>query len=164
MNFITIDPGLKGGIAWSENIETNRSVGAVPMPIKVIEGGKGSRKALDTAAIIELVSSIQPQIAIIELQQAMPKQGVSSTFKTGYGYGLLVGLLEGLGVEVLPISPRKWKKIHPADLRRSKEATLDLVAERFPTVSLVAPRGRVRHDGIGDALGMMVWCLDESPL
>ena len=35
----------------------------------------------------------------IEKQQSMPGQGVSSTFSTGYGFGLWIGILDHLVLE-----------------------------------------------------------------
>lgn len=49
-------------------------------------------------------------IAIIEHVSAMPKQGVSSTFKFGRSFGFLIGLLTALRVRYEAYRPQVWQK------------------------------------------------------
>jgi len=49
-------------------------------------------------------------IAIIEQVSAMPKQGVSSTFKFGRSFGFLIGLLTALRVRYEAYRPQVWQK------------------------------------------------------
>lgn len=48
-------------------------------------------------------------VARIELVNAMPKQGVSSTFKFGRSFGFLQGLLVALQIPFEFVTPRKWQ-------------------------------------------------------
>jgi Holliday junction resolvasome RuvABC endonuclease subunit len=48
--------------------------------------------------------------AIIEQVNAMPKQGVSSTFKFGKSFGFLIGLLTALRVPYETYRPQAWQK------------------------------------------------------
>ena len=41
------------------------------------------------------------KLAVVEKQSARPGQGVSSTFSTGFGYGLWVGILAAQGIPLL---------------------------------------------------------------
>lgn len=58
--------------------------------------------------VIELSSKYNNSKVIIEKQQAYTGQGVSSTFQTGYGYGLLYGLLYKRFNNIIIINPIKW--------------------------------------------------------
>jgi len=49
-----------------------------------------SEGGVDITALNEILTSVDIDHIFIEKQQAMPKQGVSSTFKLGYAYGQIV--------------------------------------------------------------------------
>lgn len=53
--------------------------------------------------------SRQVACAFIEEPGAMPKQGLSSTFRFGYTCGVIQGVLAGHMVAHMPISPAAWK-------------------------------------------------------
>ena len=59
--------------------------------------------------ICKLLVQYEPEMVFIEQQQAMPRQGVASTFKTGFGYGVYIGILHALGYSYTVVIPRKWK-------------------------------------------------------
>jgi hypothetical protein len=69
-----IDPGLSGAIAWYFPDDPHL-ITAEDMPVV--------DKNIDPAALARRVKQMQPDVAIIELVGAMPKQGLSSTFKFG---------------------------------------------------------------------------------
>lgn len=48
--------------------------------------------------------------AILEKVHAMPKQGVSSTFKFGQSFGFLEGCLTSLEIPFDYVTPQKWQK------------------------------------------------------
>ena len=88
-----VDPGITGGIAF---LFANRVV-AEDIPTA---GGE-----VDVDTLVRRVREMQPALAIIERANAMPKQGVASTFKYGavrpWVVGLRVVLASG---EVLALS------------------------------------------------------------
>lgn len=100
-----IDPGLKGYFAFC-NIDT-KQITAAPIPTYY-----NKQKKRDEYNIAEIVELMTPDIifAVAEEQMPMPKQGVASTFRTGYGYGLLLGILSGKGIKYDTVSAKKWKK------------------------------------------------------
>ena len=51
-----------------------------------------------------------PAFAFIERVNAMPHQGVSSTFKFGKSYGFALGLLTAHHIAYEEITPAKWQK------------------------------------------------------
>jgi len=75
MVILGIDPGLSGGIA----ILNGDLPDVLPMP--VIDAANGKGHALDTQRIGTLVRIVANHggRAVIERQQAMPKQGITST-------------------------------------------------------------------------------------
>jgi len=58
---------------------------------------------------------------LIEKVSAMPKQGVSSTFKFGFNAGLLTGLIVTLTVAYEEVRPTKWQA--PFSLMKGKDVT-----------------------------------------
>ena len=100
-----IDPGINGGIAF---IKDNTLVDErMPVQSFTISGKK--RKFLDAAKIINRLKLYHPSRIYIEKQQAMPGQGVSSTFKTGFSYGIYLGIFVALNMSYEEVAPRKWK-------------------------------------------------------
>jgi crossover junction endodeoxyribonuclease RuvC len=136
-----IDPGLKGGIAV---LDDRTVIVAEPLPIMQSE--------IDVKAIASLLLDPRPQLVVIERQQAMPKQGVSSTFKIGRNYGLLLGALQVLGYPVIEVRPHRWKQVVLRGQPKGKEAAIAFVSKRYPEVDLRPGRCRKPHDGIADAV------------
>lgn len=83
----------------------------------------------------------------IEKQQAMPKQGVSSTFTTGFGYGQLIGILAALRIPYHEVSPAVWKRAMGLQ-GKDKSASRALARSLFPTAEL----HRVKDHGRAEAL------------
>jgi len=72
--------------------------------------------------------------AFIEKVSAMPKQGVSSTFKFGANFGQWVGRLEALGVPFDFVTPQKWKRAVFDSMPKgdAKAMALDRARRMFP--------------------------------
>ncbi len=148
--YIGIDPGLKGGFAALD--DDGGWLGAWPMPLI---GGEIDSK---TFRHLLFESTYYGEIGrvIVEKVHAMPKQGVASTFKFGYGLGKIVGIIEAEGFPLELATPQRWKAAILRDTDKSKEAAIAYCARRWPGVRLVQPGCRKPHDGIADAL-----CLAE---
>lgn len=72
------------------------------------------------------------KLAVIESVGAMPKQGLSSTFRFGEGYGLVQGILAGLGVtRTIKATPQVWKA--SMGVTANKDTSLTLAKNLFPT-------------------------------
>lgn len=102
-----------------------------------------------------LLDGYNPNRIIIETQQAMPKQGVSSTFQTGYGYGLWVGLIAAFVAEYevpwTAVRPTVWKRAMLAGLDKTDKTVSRVAAVRmFPQLS--AQLARVSDHGRAEAL------------
>lgn len=143
-----IDPGLKGAYA----IIGPHGVLVEPMPTV------GDGKLLDLHAIASWFRAHSGEIdmAFLEQVSAMPKQGVSSTFKFGRVYGAIEGILAACGIPYTLVSPRRWC----AEMHQGVEGAVDpkeksrIAAKRlFPSVNLLASDlSRVPHSGMVDAV------------
>lgn len=70
--------------------------------------------------------------AVIERVHAMPKQGVSSTFKFGTSYGFLRGMLVANGIPFEAITPGVWQRSLGCLSRGDKNVTKARAQEIFP--------------------------------
>lgn len=93
--YIGVDPGWTGGLAWVDS--KGKTAECVQMP-------KTERDIWDW------FTEIPGHVGIIEKVHAMPKQGVSSTFKFGHSYGFLRCALISTDVSFQEVTPRTWQK------------------------------------------------------
>ncbi len=150
---VGIDPGLRGGVAALD--PAGAVVGLCPMPVA---GGE-----VHAAGLADLLRSLRcldshQDIGRVCLEKvgAMPKQGVSSTFRFGTGWGMVRGVCATLGIPVVLVMPTQWKKQVLLGLPHDKDGAVQFCASRWPQSDLVLPGCRVPHDGLADAL-----CLAE---
>ena len=154
--FIGIDPGLRGGLAVVD--EDGEVLDACPMPLLA--------KEVDPVALWDWIMA-REQLnpigrVVIEKVHSMPKQGGASTFRFGFGFGMVVGAVAAGRWRRELVSPQRWKGAVLRDTDKSKEAAIAYCQRRWPLTSLVLPRCRKPHDGIADALclaeyGWRIW-------
>jgi crossover junction endodeoxyribonuclease RuvC len=147
-----IDPGLTGGLA----LLCGEELAAIPMPVLTLNG-KGE---IDLAAVRATLSVWDPAHAWIEQQQAMPRQGVASSFRTGQNYGDLRGFLVASLVPFSIVRPAVWKKAMsvPAD----KGAAIAIATRTFPAFSHLW--SRKKDDGVAEAALIAAYGQQRSPL
>src|SRR5215472_6383205 len=107
-----VDPGITGGIAF---LFANHVV-AEDIPTA---GGE-----VDVDTLVRRVREMQPALAIIERANAMPKQGVSSTFKYGVAYGALRTVVALCNIPYRLVTPGKWKNHFGLDSDKEKSRAL----------------------------------------
>ena len=85
---------------------------------------------IDPTLLAHALTDMKVTRLVIENVHAMPKQGVSSTFKFGFGCGLIRGVAGALRLPVALVAPTVWKAAHrlPAD----KEAARGLAILKWP--------------------------------
>jgi len=131
-----IDPGLTGGIAFI----TPSSVVATDLPQRLVID---ERDRLDSIEIGRMLRQAKPDLVVLEESHAMPKQGVSSTFRYGQAYGTLIGIIDDQELQLHQVLPKEWKKAlglapAPITLTPSKQTSyrkrqaLDLATELYP--------------------------------
>lgn len=154
MRILGIDPGLKGGIALLTSI--------APGGFKMLQTAKlvmpVQGHVIQVGDIVDWIARQNPEAgvrdihAFIEQVGAMPKQGLSSTFKFGTGYGQVIGMCQTLRIPFTLVTPQKWKGEILAGTAKDKDAAIAYCRREFPTINLIPERCRVPHDGLADAL------------
>lgn len=135
-----IDPGIGGGYALIDD-------GRVLLETFPLAG-----KEIDLAELAIDWRSLAPDLAVLELVGAMPKQGVASTFSFGTRFGELRGILAALGIRRYEVRPQAWKRAILAGTARDKTAAVEWCRRAYPDARLVRPGCRVPHTGMADAL------------
>jgi len=82
--------------------------------------------------------SLSPDVGMACLEQvnAMPKQGVSSTFKFGTSYGFLRGLLAASSITYELVLPRKWQASLGCLTKGDKNISKAKAQQLFPSVKV----------------------------
>lgn len=140
-----IDPGLKGAIAI---VWTTGRVNVYDMP--TMKAGDAGRDSLDLVQLAELLREVTTSWrapVVVEEQIPMPKQGVRSTFTTGQGYGVLLGMLTVFGERWCTVRPQEWKRA--LQLGKGKDANRALASRLYPEER--ASWALKSHDGRADA-------------
>lgn len=123
-----IDPGLDGGLAA---IGADGAVTLLRMPTLRI----GRKREYDLAAIRTWIVEQAPSHVWIEAQGARPGQGVVSMYRTGWGAGLLVGLVAGLSRPYSLVWPARWRAVMLAGMPPGKDSSILRVQQLFPAMS-----------------------------
>jgi crossover junction endodeoxyribonuclease RuvC len=100
-HIIGIDPGQSGGFAL---LSPDAPAKAWKMPATEADVWLLFRD------IVEMYVVAEPVTVWIEKVGAMPKQGVSSTFKFGMGYGFLRGCITALSLPWNEVAPGVWQR------------------------------------------------------
>jgi crossover junction endodeoxyribonuclease RuvC len=110
MKILGIDPGVHGGLAivMINDGAAPQLVDAIDIPVT----GVGAKERVDVLAIRTWIAVHQPQHALIERAQAMPKQGASSGFKYGRAVGAIEAAITLCSIPMEIIEPSMWKKLH----------------------------------------------------
>ena len=125
MVFVGIDPGKSGAIAvvsadlsdvWIQRMDTTE------------------RDVFDF--VLDKIGE-EPSFAMLERVSAMPKQGVSSTFKFGQSYGFVLGLLTAMGIPFERVTPGKWQGAMKCRSGGDKNVTKARAQELFPKEKVI---------------------------
>lgn len=104
-NYIAIDPGVGGGIAY---IDTDGSTHALPMP--------GTLHDMDTQMMIlcthhNTTSADTPTVFLEELPKFAGKMSGSSMATMFRNYGRIEGMLAAYGARIEYLPPKKWQNV-----------------------------------------------------
>lgn len=98
MRVLGVDPGKDVALCLL-------SEDAAPVIRKIVSPGKGVSEESLHAALVEL----RPDVAYVELVGVMPGQGASSGATFMVAWGIIRGMLRGVGIRYELVSPIKWK-------------------------------------------------------
>lgn len=146
---IGIDPGNTGAIALLQ--DNGDFIEVEDMPLMAL-GKKNQVNAVELANIIQNYNCMalmndEAVTATVEQVHSMPKQGVSSSFNFGMGYGVIQGVLAALNIPMTLVSPQKWKKHHSL-IGKEKDCARTLAQQLYPTASLARKKDIGRADAI----------------
>lgn len=123
--WIGIDPGTSGAVAILDESGEIRTIGLKETQRDVFEW------------LAE--HHLHAKFGVLERVSAMPKQGVSSTFKFGTSFGFCQGLLIACDVPFEMIPPAKWQKAIGCLSHGDKNVTKRKAQELFPRA------GKITH-------------------
>lgn len=145
-----VDPGLSGALVW-----VNGSGDLIEVEDMPLVNNEVNAKLLANL----IVGYGRLECAVVERQQSMPKQGVASSFKTGVGYGVIIGVLAALDVPTFFLSPTQWKKV--LHLSTDKETSRRKALERWPKEAEYFKRKK--DEGRAEAALLAVsWLISEE--
>lgn len=78
---------------------------------------------------------ISDLVAVLENVHAMPKQGVTSSFNFGRGFGLWEMGLIALKIPYTLVAPQTWKRELLADMSKDKGSSILRAKQLFPHIS-----------------------------
>lgn len=155
---IGIDPGINGAISA---IKGNKIILLEVCP-KIKTGNRHEYDVTEMAKLIKSMLRYNPKV-YLEKVHAMPKQGVTSMFNFGKGYGVWIGICAALKIPFHLIMPNHWKKKMLYGTDKSKGASIMMVKQLFPDVDLRPGRCLKDHDGLAESIligvygGMQEW-------
>ena len=154
--FIGIDNGLGGGITvLDENQEILKSI--VMPTIKV-----NKKTEYVVKDIIEFLDwyTVNPTdvYCCLEKSHVRPISGKRACFMTGYGYGLMQGILESAGISYEIVSPQTWMK-ELSIVTVDGKGSIPFCQRKWPTFDWKATERCTKvHDGKTDSACISLYC------
>jgi crossover junction endodeoxyribonuclease RuvC len=150
-----VDPGLSGAVAGLTPEGALGFVADLPV-IRDLNLAWIDGRALQTILATALAG--RSAHAVIERVWSMPKQGVSSTFQFGVGFGSILSVLQVMQVSLEFVTPGVWKKFH--GLGKDKRASLHKARLLYPRAEL----NLANHDGRAEALLIARYAVNRRPI
>lgn len=149
---IGIDPGLSGAIAVFDTVTEGRvSLAVHDMPTHTITVAGKKRRHIDGYLLARMVDEIATlddiRMAVVEDVHAMPKQGVTSSFKFGFVTGIVHGVICANLIPMRVVAPQVWKRAF--GLTSDKDASRRCASAMFPRFAHLWPLAG--HDGRAEA-------------
>lgn len=147
--YLGIDPGQRGGLAVV--VESGELREHIPMP-------KTRKGVLAEIAILD--AKYKRLVVGVEKAQSMPKQGVVSVANYMREYGVIIGLVMGLGLPYHEIPPAMWKRelFKGQAEKKGKHVAIVLAENLFPDIMLTPGLCRNPQDGIAEAALIAEYC------
>jgi crossover junction endodeoxyribonuclease RuvC len=150
MRVLGVDPGSVS--AAFAILDFGHNPSAMVADVPVVD------RQVNAAEWARFVHHSRADVAVVEKVSAMPKQGISSTFKFGMGAGLLRGVIAGAGIPIHDVAPTVWKKHFRLD--NDGEKSRALAIRRFPQLEGLHLK---KHHNRSEALLLALWFLETHP-
>lgn len=149
-----IDPGLSGACVLLDMCESEVIVFDIPVIERRVNGSV--KKQIDPYALGQWVDVYRNTIklAVVEQVNAMPKQGVTSSFNFGFTTGAIHGALAGNAVPMVTVPPSVWKRDFGL-LGQDKDASRLAASRIVPKFACHWPLKK--HDGRAEAFLLAVY-------
>ncbi len=148
--FVGIDPGLSGALAAVT--DSGDFVSVHDAPTLTVKKGGGKKRVYLESEMVKIVEGLMTCYEIrlvgLENQHAMPKQGVTSVFSLGMGFGLWLGILAGCKLPYERIEPGTWKRDMGLVSGSDKNASVVKALQLFPTAPLTLKKHSDRAEAI----------------
>jgi crossover junction endodeoxyribonuclease RuvC len=141
MIFIAIDPGLTGALAAIDG--DAQLILCADLPV-TRSGKLAWIDSNDLTGLLMQCRAGRPARITVERSQAMPGQGVSSTFCTGVVLGSILAACQRIAIPLDLVSAAVWKRSMGLD--SSKPASLDRARLQFPTAELARVKDHNRAE------------------
>jgi len=156
MIYVGIDNGLSGGITVLDK-EQNIIKSFIMPTLKV-----NKKNEYDTKSIVEFFHN--PGYALsdihccLEKSHVRPVSGKRACFMTGYGYGLMQGILECIGVSYEIVTPQAWMKELGLNSKEGK-GSIPFCQRKWPNFDWArTERCKKAHDGKTDSACIALYC------
>ncbi len=153
MTILAIDPGLNNGIAVLDC--ERRLLLATEIPVI----GEGANKRLNLISFADILTQFRIRRAVVEDVAAMPKQGLTSTFRFGRAAGSFEGALAALKIPTTFIRPTIWKRDIGAKAKRDEDIRA-LAIQTWPDQAHRFARKRDHNRAEAALIGL--WFLQHS--
>lgn len=152
---IGLDPGKAGALVALD--EAGRLVAAHAAEDSFCPG------EYRPAEMARLLGGLAPTLVILERQHAMPKQGLTSTFSIGRGFGLWEGVVAALELPLHVVTSSVWQRAVLRGVPGEGKVRAVIAAEaRVPELVLTPGRRRKPHDGLADAACLALYGLSVA--
>lgn len=163
--FVGIDPGFKGAVVAIDR--QSRVLFQHTTPTFDLKKGS-SRQDYAVSEMVRILRSgdladVSPDrvVVVLEKVSSRPKEGSSSAFAFGRGYGLWEGIASALAYKLVTPAPNQWSKIMLRDCGGGDNASIVCAGRLLPQLKLILPRCRVPHDGLADAGCLALYGLSQ---
>lgn len=142
-----IDPGLSGALAFYKPVGNSLSI--FDMPTHEITVNGKLKRQLDLHELGRIIDTMAADttLALVEQVNAMPKQGVTSSFNFGFNAGCAQMAVIAFNIPIRLVTPQKWKK--QMGLSSDKDASLREASRVMPKHAGLWPLKK--HDGRAEA-------------
>lgn len=144
---VGIDPGISGAVAFV----TAANVACHDMPTIEIRG----KRKVDPAGLREILACGGIDMVVLEHVQGVQGTGSTSAFSFGRSFGVVEGVVSGLGLPLTLVRPQAWTKA--LGVSRDKGQHRDAARRLWP--SCAGQFARVKDDGRADAALLCHWFL-----
>jgi crossover junction endodeoxyribonuclease RuvC len=135
------------------------------MPTLAITRGKTKKREVDAFALRSLLLKHAPRLdrrVIIEQSGPMARDGSMQAWKTGCGWGIVYGVVVGIGIPISIVTVQRWKKAMGATA--DKDLSRKLAMSAFPEQA--DHLSRKKDDGRAEAALIALYAerLERAPM